>query len=86
MEIVAALILAFGLAAYLGFRRWPAFRAIVVASLLSPATVTFSAYVFPAEPGFRMWWHITVVTSVFFGLCAAAAGYVLVVLMRRHGA
>jgi hypothetical protein len=85
MEIVAALILAFGLAAYLGFRRWPAFRAIAVASLLSPATVTFSAYVFPAEPEFRMWWHITVVTSVFFGLCAAAGGYVLVVLMRRRG-
>jgi hypothetical protein len=86
MEIVAALLLAFGLAAYLRFRRWPAFRAIVLASLLSPATVTFSAYVFPAEPEFRMWWHITVVTSAFFGLCAAAAGYVLVVFMRRHGA
>src|ERR1700687_4956679 len=86
MEIVAALLLAFGLAAYLRFRRWPAFRAIVLASLLSPATVTFSAYVFPAEPEFRMWWHITVVTSVFFGLCAAAAGYVLVVFMQRKSA
>ena len=86
MEIVAALLLAFGLAAYLRFRRWAAFRAIVVASLLSPAAVTFSAYVFPAETDFRMWWHITVVTSVFFGLCSAAAGYVLVVLMQRQGA
>ena len=85
MEIVAALLLAFGLAAYLRFRQWPAFRAIVLASLLSPAIVTFSAYVFPAEPEFRLWWHITVVTSVFFGLCAAAAGYVLVVFMQRHG-
>ena len=86
MEIVTALLLAFGLAAYLRFRRWPAFRAIVVASLLSPAAVTFSAYVFPAETEFRMWWHITVVTSVFFGLCSAAAGYVLVVFMQRHRA
>mgnify|MGYP003694171849 CR=1 FL=1 len=32
MEIVAALLLAFGVAAYLRFRRWPAFRAIVLAS------------------------------------------------------
>src|ERR1700731_168536 len=80
MEIVAALLLAFGLAAYLRSRRWPALRAIVLASLLSPLTITFGAYVFPAEPEFRIWWHITVVTSVFFGLCAAAAGYVLVVL------
>ena len=86
MEIVAALLLAFGLAAYLRFRRWPALRAIVLASLLSPATITFGAYVFPAEPEFRMWWHITVVTSVLFGLCAAAAGYLLVVFMHRHGA
>ena len=86
MEIVAALLLAFALAAYLRFRHWPALRAIAVASLLSPATVTFSAYVFPAEPEFRMWWHITVVTSVFFGFCAAAAGYVLVVLVQRRGA
>jgi hypothetical protein len=86
MEIVAALLLAFGLSAYLRFRRWPALRAIALASLLAPATVTFSAYVFPAEPEFRMWWHITVVTSVFFGLCAAAAGYALVVLMQRHRA
>jgi hypothetical protein len=85
VEIVAALLLAFGLAAYLRLRRWPAFRAIVLASLLSSVTVTFSAYVFPAEPEFRLWWHITVVTSVFFGLCAAAAGYVLVVFMQRHG-
>jgi hypothetical protein len=86
MEIVAALLLAFGLSAYLRFRRWPALRAIVLASLLAPAIVTFSAYVFPAEPEFRMWWHITVVTSVFFGLCAAAAGYALVALMQRHSA
>jgi hypothetical protein len=86
MEIVAALLLAFGLAAYLRFRRWPALRAIALASLLSPVTVTFGAYVFPAEPEFRMWWHITVVTSVFFGLCAAAAGYALVVFMQRQGA
>ena len=86
MEIVAALLLAFGLAAYLRFRQWPAFRAIVLASLLSPVAVTFGAYVFPAEPEFRMWWHITVVTSVFFGLCAAAAGYALVVFMQRQGA
>ena len=86
MEIVAALLLASALAAYLRLRRWPALRAIALASLLSPAAVTFSAYVFPADPEFRMWWHITVVTSAFFGLCAAAAGYVLVVFMRRHGA
>ena len=85
MQIVAALLLAFGLAAYLRLRRWPAVCAIVLASLLSPVTVTFSAYVFPAEPEFRLWWHITVVTSMFFGLCAAAAGYVLVVFMQRHG-
>ncbi len=84
MEIVAALLLAFGLAAYLRFRRWPAVRAIVLASLLSPATVAFSAFVFPAEPEFRLWWHVTVVTSVFFGLCSAAAGYALVVLVQRH--
>jgi hypothetical protein len=86
MEIVAALLLAFALAAYLRSRRWPASRAIVLASLLSPATVTFSAYAFPAEPEFRMWWNITVITSVFFGLCAAAAGYALVVFMQRRGA
>jgi hypothetical protein len=86
MEIVAALLLAFGLAAYLRFRRWPALRAIVLASLLSPATITFAAYVFPAEPEFRMRWHITVVTSGFFGLCAAAAGYALVVFMQRQRA
>ena len=86
MEIVAALLLAFGLAAYLRVRRWPALRAIGLASLLSPAAVTFGAYVFPAEPEFRMWWHITVLTSVFFGLCAAAAGYALVVFMQRQRA
>ena len=86
MEIVAALLLAFAFAAYLRFRHWPALLAIALASLLSPATVTFSAYVFPAEPEFRMWWHITVVTSVFFGFCAAAAGYVLAVLVQRRGA
>ena len=86
MEIVAALLLASALAAYLRLRRWPALRAIALASLLSPAAVTFSAYVFPADPEFRMWWHITVVTSVFFGFCAAAAGYVLVVLVQRRGA
>ena len=65
MEIVAALLLAAALAAYLQLRRWPALRAIALASLLSPAAVTFSAYVFPADPEFRMWWHTTVVTSVF---------------------
>jgi hypothetical protein len=54
MEVVVALLLAFGLAAYLRLRRWLALRAIVLASLLAPATVTFSAYVFPAEPEFRM--------------------------------
>jgi hypothetical protein len=86
MEIVAGLLLAFGLAAYLRFRRWPQSRAIALASLLSPAAVTFGAYVFPADPEFRMWWHVTVVTSVFFGLCTSAAGYVLVVFMRRRGA
>ena len=86
MEIVAALLLAFALAAYLRFRRWPALRAIMLASLLSPAAVTFGAYVFPAEPELRLWWHSTVVTSVFFGICAAAAGYVLVVFMQRHDA
>lgn len=86
MEIVAALLLAVALAAYLRFRRWPALGAIALASLLSPATVTFTAYVFPADSEFRMWWHITVVTSVFFGLCAAAAGYVLVALVQRHRA
>jgi hypothetical protein len=84
VEIVAGLLLAFALAAYLRFRRWPALRAIALASLLSPAAVTFGAYVFPAEPEFRMWWHITVVTSVFFGFCAAAAGYAMVVLVRRQ--
>ena len=86
MEIVAALLFASALAAYLRLRRWPALRAIALASLLSPAAVTFSAYVFPADPEFRMWWHITVVTSVFFGFCAAAAGYVLVVFMQRRDA
>ena len=86
MEIAAALLLAFGLAAYLRFRRWAALRAIMLASLLSPATVTFGAYVFPAEPEFRLWWHITVVTSMFFGFCAAAAGYALVVFMQRQDA
>ena len=86
MEIVAALLLAFALAAYLRIRRWPATRAIALASLLSPATITFGAYVFPAEPEFRMWWSITVVTSLFFGLCAAAAGYFLVVLVQRNRA
>ena len=86
MEIVAALLLAFALAAYLRLRRWPALRAIALASLLSPATVTFCAYVFPAEPEFRVWWHITVATSVIFGLCAAGAGYALVGLVRRHDA
>jgi len=86
VEIVAALLLAFALAAYLRFRRWPAPRAIAVASLLSPAAITFGAYVFPANPEFQMWWHITVITSVFFGVCAAAAGYFLVVLMRGRDA
>ena len=86
MEIVGALLLASALAAYLRLRRWPALRAIALASLLSPAAVTFSAFVFPADPEFRIWWHITVVTSVFFGFFAAAAGYVLVVLVQRDGA
>jgi hypothetical protein len=86
MEIVAALVLACALAAYLRLRRWSALRAIAVGSLMPPAVVTFSAYVFPADPEFRMWWHITVVTSVFFGFCSAAAGYVLVVLVQRRGA
>ena len=84
MEIVAALLLAFGLAAYLRFREWPALRAIALASLLAPLAITFSAYVFPADPEFRMWWRTTVVTSVLFGLCAAAAGYLLVGLVRRQ--
>ena len=86
MEIVAAILLAFALAAYLRLRRWPALRAIALASLLSPAAVTFGAYVFPAEAEFRVWWHTTVVMSAFFGFCAAAAGYVLVVLVQRRGA
>jgi predicted membrane protein len=84
VEIVAALLLAFGLAAYLRIRRWPALRAIALASLLAPLAVTFSAYVFPADPEFRMWWRVTVLTSVFFGLCAAAAGYLLIGLVRRQ--
>jgi hypothetical protein len=33
-----------------------------------------------------MWWHITVLTSVVFGFCAAAAGYALVVFMQRQRA
>lgn len=84
MEIVAALLLAFSVAAYLRFRRWPALRAIGLASLLAPLAITFSAFVFPADPEFRTWWHVTVVTSVFFGLCAAAAGYLLVGLVRQQ--
>jgi hypothetical protein len=84
VEIIAALLLAFSVAAYLRFRRWPARRAIGFASLLAPSAVTFSAFVFPADPEFRVWWQVTVVTSVFFGLCAAAAGYLLVGLVRRQ--
>lgn len=86
MEIVAALLLAFAFAAYLRFRRWSALRAIALASLLAPAAITFSAYVFPAEPDFQKWWYITVVTSVVFGLCAAAAGYLFVGLVQRDRA
>ena len=86
MEIVGALLLAFAVGAYLRFRRWPAVRAIAVASLLSPLAITFSAFVFPADPEFRTWWHITVLTSVFFGLFAAAAGYLLVTLAQRQKA
>lgn len=84
MEIVLALLLAFGLAAYLRFRRWPAIRAIALASLAAPVAITFGAFVFPADAEFRTWWHITVVTSVFFGLCAAAAGYLLMTVVRRQ--
>ena len=86
MEIVGALLLAFAVGAYLRFRRWPAVRAIAVASLLAPLAIMFSAFVFPADPEFRTWWHITAATSVFFGICAAAAGYVLAALMKRQKA
>jgi hypothetical protein len=84
VEIVVALLLAFGLAAYLRYRRWPAVRAIALASLVAPVAITFGAFVFPAEAEFRMWWRVTVVTSVFFGLCAAAAGYLLMTVVRRQ--
>ena len=83
MEIVAALIPPFGLAAWLRLRGWPAPRAIAVACLLAPVIVTFAAFVFPADPEFRKWWQSTVVTSVFFGLLAAAAGYWLAVIVQR---
>ena len=84
MEIVVALLLAFGLAAYLRYRRWPAVRAIAFASLAAPVAITFGAFVFPADAEFRLWWRVTVVTSIFFGLCAAGAGYLLVNVMRRQ--
>ena len=83
MEVVIALIVSFGVAAWLRLRRWPAIRAICVACLGAPAVVTFTAYVFPANPEFRQWWQSTVVTSVFFGLLAAAAGYWLSVIVQR---
>ena len=83
MEIVAALILPFGLAAWLRLRGWPARRAIGLACLLAPAIVTFAAFVFPADPEFRKWWQSTVVASVFFGLLAAAAGCWLAVIVQR---
>ena len=83
MEIIAALILPFGIAAWLRLRRWPASRAIPLACVLAPVVVTFAAYVFPADPEFRKWWQSTAVTSVFFGLLAAAAGYWLAVLVQR---
>jgi hypothetical protein len=82
VEIVVALLLSFGLAAWFRLREWPAPRAIAVACLLAPAAVTFAAYVFPADPEFRRWWQSTVVTSFFFGLLAAGAGYWLAVMMQ----
>ena len=75
MEIVVALMLPFGLAAWLRLRGWRAQRAISLACLLAPAIVMFAAFVFPAEPEFRKWWQSTFVASVFFGLLAAASGY-----------
>ena len=83
MEIVAALIPPFAFAAWLRFRGWPASRAIAAGCLLAPAIVTFEAFVFPADPEFRRWWQSTVVTSLFFGLLAAASGYWLAVLVQR---
>jgi len=83
MEIVVALLLPFGLAAWLRMREWPQRSAIAAACLSAPAIVTFAAYVFPADPEFQRWWQSTVVTSFFFGLLAAAAGYWLVVIVQR---
>ena len=85
MEVVVALLLPFGLAAWLRRHQWPARRAIVLASALAPVAVTFAAYVFPAKPEFQAWWQSTVVASVFFGLCAAGAGYWLGAMMGRSG-
>lgn len=83
MEIIVALLVSFGLSAWLRLREWPAPRAIALACLSAPAVVTFAAYVFPANPEFQKWWQSTVVTSVFFGLLAAGAGYWLVVIVQR---
>ena len=83
MEIVPALLLPFGLAAWLRLRGWPAPRAIALACLLAPVAVTFEAFVFPANPEFHKWWQSTVITSVLFGLLAAAAGYWLAAIVER---
>ena len=83
MEIVVALLLPFGLAAWLRLRGWPAVRAVALTCLLAPAVVTFAAYVFPADTEFRKWWQSTVVTSLFFGLLAAVAGYWLAIIVQR---
>ena len=83
MEIIVALLLPFGLAAWLRLRAWPAPRAIALACVLAPIAVTFAAYVFPADPEFRRWWQSTVVAAFFFGLLAAAAGYWLAVIVQR---
>ena len=83
MEIVVALILPFGLAAWLRHRGWPAPRAIALACIFATVIVTFAAFVFPADPEFRKWWQSTAIASVFFGLLAAAAGYWLAVIVQR---
>jgi hypothetical protein len=73
----------FSLAAYLRFRRWPALRAIGLASLVAPLAMRSARLCFrPIRV--RTWWRVTVVPSVFFGPCAAAAGYLLVGLVRRQ--
>jgi hypothetical protein len=72
---VIALIAALVLPNWLHSRRWNGFPAILGPAALVPLAITFESFVYPAEPEFRVWWHIAVLTGAFVGLVAAGLSY-----------